>query len=124
MAACDTPWTMPIRDGHGTPERDSSPPLACSLGTGELRERGEEIEALFGAYATGSERTPGGVRISLSGDDAVAERVEALVAAERECCPFLRFDLAREGDRLVLDIEGPPEAREIAESFTAPVPAT
>jgi hypothetical protein len=43
-----------------------------------------------------------------------------LIAAESQCCPFLRFDLARDDATLHLDITGPDEAQPIiAELFAA-----
>jgi hypothetical protein len=41
-----------------------------------------------------------------------------VIAAESSCCAFLRMDLRRTGDGLVLDIAGPQDARPvIAELF-------
>ncbi len=41
-----------------------------------------------------------------------------MIAAEASCCAFLRMDLTRTADGLVLDIAGPQDARPmIAELF-------
>ena len=37
-------------------------------------------------------------------------RLEAIVAAEAECCPFLDMDLREEDGALVLEIRAPQEA--------------
>ena len=52
-------------------------------------------------------------------DSAETEReLRAAIAAEASCCAFLRMDLARTDDGLVLDIAGPQDARPIiAELF-------
>ena len=52
-------------------------------------------------------------------DRADVERdLRAMIAAESSCCAFLRMDLARTDEGLVLDIAGPQDARPIiAELF-------
>ena len=52
-------------------------------------------------------------------DTAEIEReLRAVIAAESSCCAFLRMDLARRDEGLVLDIAGPQDARPIiAELF-------
>jgi hypothetical protein len=43
-----------------------------------------------------------------------------VIAAEASCCAFLRMDLQRSGDGLVLDVAGPQDPRPvIAELFAA-----
>lgn len=50
-----------------------------------------------------------------------AEGVEAelndLVRLEAECCPFLAFEVGREGGELVLEISGPDEAAPMLDLF-------
>jgi len=36
--------------------------------------------------------------------------VEALAAAERECCPFMEIEVRRDGGEIVLSLDCPPEA--------------
>lgn len=101
--------------------RDLSAPLACSLGAGALRERGRAIADLF-AEAIAGERTAEGVRIRFGASERVHERLEALVVAERECCPFLTFELARSGASVVLAVTAPPDAQPAIEPFAEAVP--
>jgi hypothetical protein len=60
------------------------------------------------------------VRVRLRDDSEIERRTRALVAAESACCPFLDFDLRREGGDLVLDISGPDDARPVIDLFFAP----
>ena len=45
---------------------------------------------------------------------AVRERLEAMVAEEARCCPFLRLDLREQAGELVLTIRAPEEAEALA----------
>ena len=60
----------------------------------------------------------GGARLSFDATADIRERLEALVAAETECCPFLAFNLYAADRRLVLEVTGAEEAAPIiAELF-------
>ena len=82
-------------------------PIACSLGAADLAARLAEIRAV------GEE---GLVRADVDGRRAllvfragVRTRVEAIVAAEAECCAFLDMSLRDAGDgALELSIATPP----------------
>jgi hypothetical protein len=78
------------------------PLVACSLGGADQRERLAEWKALLAA-ATSREELRTGMRYRFP--VALAKRARALAAAEGECCSFLRFDLAEDGDGFVLTVE-------------------
>jgi hypothetical protein len=91
-------------------------PIACSLTGSDYGRRTEDIGRF--ARAALRDRTPihGGVRLTF--DPVARERLQALVAAESECCPFLAMDLQASDGRLVLDVTGPRTAAPvIAELF-------
>jgi hypothetical protein len=46
--------------------------------------------------------------------------VRELADLESRCCAFLRFELARDGEGIVLDVTGPADARPVIESFFLP----
>jgi hypothetical protein len=102
----------------GTPEPGSEAPIACSLTVGDLAEREGAIDRLF-ARSSGRERTERGVRIHFSTDATLERELAELVGAERECCPFLDFDLREDGGHLTLTVEGPPEARQTVDMFAS-----
>ena len=86
-------------------------PIACTLTADAFRDRTEALAALAARALRERAPIPGGERLTFLGD-AVAEReLRAAVDAERTCCAFLDLELRRDGDRLVLDVTGPADAR-------------
>jgi MerR family copper efflux transcriptional regulator len=91
-------------------------PIACSLPPAAFRERRASIDQMVGDALRSRERIDGGLRATFSAEAEPALR--DLIAAEAECCPFLRMDLTRSGDAVVLDVTGPNEAQPLlAEMF-------
>ncbi len=62
------------------------------------------------------------IACTLTSDDMTARvaLIDALVAAESQCCAFLDFTLGRDDGDLVLDIAGPEDARPVIEMLFAP----
>jgi hypothetical protein len=58
-----------------------------------------------------------GQRLAFPSDAAIAAELDALVAAESDCCPFLTLGVARFDDAVILDVNGPPEAAEIVDTM-------
>jgi len=82
-------------------------PIACSLSATELPMRLEEIADL-GRTALLDVRDDGRrVRLRFATGPGVHERVDAIVAAEAECCAFLTIDVAEEPDAIVVTIDAP-----------------
>jgi hypothetical protein len=95
-----------------------SEPIACSLSGPDLQKRLEEIAAV------GETARRLGDELRFPADAVTRERLEAIIAAERHCCPFLIFDLQETGDELALSIgassnEGEPIAAELRDAFRA-----
>lgn len=89
-------------------------PIACSLGAADLGNCLAEIERV-GADSLLSHRREGAAHIlCFKGDARTRQRLKAILAAERECCPFLELDLEQDGPQLVLTIAAPAEAATIA----------
>lgn len=95
-------------------------PIACTLGPDERLERLAEIEALGrkGLIAAAAGNT-----LRFRNDPAIRPRLEAVVAGEARCCPFLDLELSEHGAELRLAIHAPeaaePVARELAAAFAA-----
>ena len=85
-------------------------PIACTLGPEELRARTGELSALAGRALRARERIPGGERLTFAGGEATERELDEVIAAEARCCAFLRMELRRSSNRLVLEVTGPPEA--------------
>src|SRR3954447_19354112 len=94
-------------------------PIACTLPPGAYRERTAALSALASEALRSREPAAGGERLTFAEDPAIEHALRAAIAAERECCAFLRLDLARVHGALVLDITGPDEARPIIAALFA-----
>lgn len=93
-------------------------PIACTLSAAGYARRRAELSALAARALRSREATPDGERLVFAADAGTERDLRAAVAAEAECCGFLRMELRRGDDGLVLDIAGPRDARPvIAELF-------
>jgi MerR family transcriptional regulator, copper efflux regulator len=85
-------------------------PIACSLSGEDQAERLGELASLssrvLGAESTGE----GGSLVRFRPDGDTESQLKRIVAAERECCPFLDLSLAEDGSNLTLSIDGPEGA--------------
>jgi hypothetical protein len=95
-------------------------PIACSLGAAGLPQRLAQMGSI-GRDALLSVSPEGLMRFR--NDETTRGRLEAIIAAESQCCSFLRFDLAERSGELVLSISAPeaaePLARDIVDAFAA-----
>ena len=90
------------------------PPLACSLDAVERTRRLAQIRAV-GRDSLLSASPQG--RMRFRRDPATQERLEAIIAAESQCCPFLGFDLVRSSGELVLTITARDGAELLAQDL-------
>ena len=96
-----------------------TPPIACSLTGAEYRERVGAAGELTRQALRDRRPIAGGVRLTFAEAAGVHERLEALVAAESQCCPFLTMNLHAADGRLVLDVTGPEQAAPIIAELLA-----
>jgi hypothetical protein len=94
-----------------------SPILACSLTAAAAAQRAERWRALLRDSLVDDAAIAGGRRLVLRAAPGAAAELDDLVAAERQCCPFLTMTVAHAGDRLVLDVVAPPEAVPIVDAM-------
>jgi hypothetical protein len=103
---------------HASVERESS--LTCRLSNPELAARSAQIrEELFAAVEVRQELEQG-YAFRFAGSAETLKRLTEFVIAERECCPFFRFEVVVEPDSgpLWLTLTGPAGAKEfIAATF-------
>lgn len=69
-------------------------PVACCLLDAELREREATLLAQFKSAVIATEELRDGYAFRIPGDKKWIAVVAELIMAERECCPFLMFELA------------------------------
>jgi hypothetical protein len=84
-----------------------SAPIACTLDGPDRAVRSREWAALRGAR-TSEVRTATTLTTTWRRDDIAQAELARLVAAERECCAFLSFELTT-GDDSVTLVTGFPE---------------
>ena len=94
-------------------------PIACTLTPDEHRQRTGDLAALAARALHSRERTADGERLIFADSGDTERELRAAVDAEARCCPFLRMDLRRGADGLVLEIAGPEDARAVIEELFA-----
>ena len=92
-------------------------PIACSLSAAEMPRRLAEIsrvgrDGLLAARMNGN-------RAVLRFRPRVRADLDAIVAAERECCAFLSMEVTGEADAVRLTIEAPAGAKPVLEDLVA-----
>jgi hypothetical protein len=96
------------------------PPIACTLQAGSLRGRLDEWRSLLDHAVARRDIDESGVRVEF-GDDVPTGDLMRLVAAEQDCCQFLRFAITVDTRGIALEVRAPSDARPIVESlFGAP----
>jgi hypothetical protein len=94
-------------------------PIACTLDRGAYRARLRGLAAFAQRALQSRERSGERERLTFDGSRETERELREIVAAEAQCCPFLRMDISRVDDRLVLEIAAPSEARPIVEALFA-----
>jgi hypothetical protein len=94
-------------------------PIACTLSATDLRARGEELRALGGDGLLDISEHDDRAVLRFRADPDIRTRVEAIVAAESECCAFLDFRLEHEADASVLTISAPSGGAEVVHELAA-----
>ena len=74
-------------------DRPDDRPIACSLTTKQLRDREAALLARFQSAVVEIEELQEGYAFRLPGDGTWIELIAELIVAERECCPFLAFEV-------------------------------
>ena len=87
-------------------------PIACSLGVAELPARLAEMAALGDAALIGTHHEANRAELRFAADADVRRRVDAIVAAESQCCAFLDMQVSEAHDVIVVTV-GAPEGAEL-----------
>jgi hypothetical protein len=92
-------------------------PIACSLEAEQLRQRLDEIEAV-GARGLIDHRREGSRHLlRFNADEEIRQRLERIVAAESQCCPFLELWLKEQDSVLLLTLAAPADGQVVAEEL-------
>lgn len=96
----------------------SQTPVACALTSAELRERRTQVLALLQHRCEERLALPEGVRLQFAPAGETLAALATLIDAERQCCPFLDFELtvAADGGPVWLTLTGPAGTRAFLET--------
>jgi hypothetical protein len=99
-----------------------STPLACSLTTTELRDREGALFARFRSAVIETEELQGGYAFRLPGDAQWIGLIAELIVTERECCPFLAFEVATLPNMgpIIVRMIGPAGTKEFLRTILLP----
>jgi hypothetical protein len=93
-------------------------PIACSLPAADFQLRKQDAAQIAREALRSREPLAGGTRLTFAASGDTERNLRELIAAEADCCSFLRFELDRDGETLLLDVTGPDDAQPIiAELF-------
>jgi hypothetical protein len=94
-------------------------PVACCLSDEELHIREATLLAQFKAALIGNEELNDGHVFRVPGDKKNIALLAELIIAERECCPFLKFELTLEPGMgpVCLCITGPAGTKEFLKTI-------
>ena len=89
-------------------------PIACYLTGAELREREATLLAQFRSAVIETEELRDGYAFRVPGDGKSIAIVAEMIVAERECCPFLAFEVAALPNMgpVIVRVTGPAGAKE------------
>jgi len=81
-------------------------PIACTLSSSELKDRGAAWRKLWASGLLHRERVPGGIR--LQADRGAEDALRQLVDLERECCAWIDFRVDGSTVTMTADADGEP----------------
>lgn len=96
-----------------------NPPTACSLTTAEFHDREATLLAQFRSAVIDTEELQEGYAFRLPGDRQSIGLIAELIVAERECCPFLAFEVSALPNRgpVIVRAKGPVGTKELLKSL-------
>jgi len=94
-------------------------PIACTLDAAGLTDRLAEMSALGAQALTRAELDGRHAGLRFAARPGLWARLDAVVAAEAQCCAFLDMRLREEGGDLVLDVRAPAGAEPVLAEIVA-----
>ncbi len=102
----------------------AGPPIACTLDAAERPRRERDIRRLGRDALMSVDRNDRTVTLRFRPETGVRERVEAIAAAEGDCCAFLSFEVSAGPEAITLTIDAPaggePMMNELTSMFALP----
>ena len=94
-------------------------PIACSLRAAEMPVRLAEIGSIGRASLLGAQTADSRAELRFRAGPETRARLEAIVAAEAECCAFLAMSLRDEAGGITLTIDAPEGAEPVMHELVA-----
>ena len=93
--------------------------VACCLSDAELRKRVATLLARFESAVIATEELPDGYVFHVPGDKKSMGVVWEAIVAERECCPFLTFELTAQSNMgpVSVRVTGPAGTKDILKTI-------
>ena len=94
-------------------------PIACCLTSAKLREREGTLLAQFRSAVIETEELPTGYAFRVPGNGEWIAVIAEMIAAERECCPFLTFELVAQPNMgpVIVRVTGPAAGKELVKTI-------
>ena len=96
----------------------TQPPIACTLTAAEMPARRAEMAVIAQDLVSADAQAARSV-LRFRPGARTRERVAAFVAAESECCAFLRMELRDDPDALILTVDGPAGSESVVRELVA-----
>ncbi|MGH2555254.1 MAG: hypothetical protein ACRDHO_06015 [Actinomycetota bacterium] len=88
-------------------------PIACALSPNELRDRSERWQSLSDRALMDVSEEAGRLTARYRAEKGIAARLAELIEAEKECCPFLHFEMTHQEEIVSVVLTYPPEAADL-----------
>ncbi len=88
----------------------AEPPLACTLGPDDGPARMRRWQALAEKGHPRARRSGHRLEVRYQPEPGVFDELEALAAAERQCCGFVAWEVSQDGHHPVLHVSAKPSA--------------
>ena len=118
MPVSKSEMTNPHEEREGTTMSEDIR-VACCLSDAELRKRVATLLARFESAVIATEELPDGYVFRVLGDKKWMGVVWEAIVAERECCPFLTFELTAQSNMgpVSVRVTGPAGTKEILKTI-------
>ena len=90
-------------------------PITCGLTSAELREREATLLATFKSDVIETEELSDGYAFRVPGEGEWIAMITEMIVAERECCPFLTFELVAQPNMgpFIICVTGPAGSKDL-----------
>src|SRR5690349_22555455 len=93
--------------------------IACSLEPSEMSARLDKIADVGRTALTAVERSGNTLTLRFRPGNRTRDRLQAIAAAEAECCPFLDFEVEARDEQVVMRIAAPEGAELVLSELAA-----